>query len=69
MYDMILESVDFVRHCSAAPRCLQCYLWWFCWEGQVRRSEASREGMLRACVANGRYEARRRRLEAEAQPF
>ena len=57
------------RFRGVATRRLQRYLWWFCWEEQARRSDAGREGMLRAHVANGRYETRRRALEAEAQPF
>ena len=57
------------RFRGVATRRLQRYLWWFCWEEQARRSDATREGMLRAHVANGRYEARRRALEAEAQPL
>lgn len=57
------------RFRGVATRRLQRYLWWFRWEEQARRSDASREGMLRDHVANGRYSARRRDLEAEAQPF
>lgn len=57
------------RFRGVATRRLQRYLWWFCWEEQARRSDAGREGMLRSHVANGRYETRRRALEAEAQPF
>ena len=57
------------RFRGVATRRLQRYLWWFCWEEQARRSDAAREGMLRAHVANGRYETRRRALEAEEQPF
>lgn len=57
------------RFNGVSTRRLQRYLWWFCWEEQARRSDATREGMLRAHVANGRYSARRRDLEAEAQPF
>ena len=59
----------FWRFRGVATRRLQCYLWWFYWEEQARRSDAGREGMLRSHVANGRYETRRRALEAEAQPF
>lgn len=62
-------AVTLSRFNGVSTRRLQRYLWWFCWEEQVRRSDATREGMLRAHVANGRYSARRRDLEAEAQPF
>lgn len=57
------------RFRGVATRRLQRYLWWFCWEEQARRSDASREAMLRAHVANGSYATGRRALEAEAQPF
>ena len=57
------------RFRGVATRRLQRYLWWFRWEEQARRSDATREGMLRAHVANGRYESRRRDLEDEPQPF
>lgn len=57
------------RFRGAATRRLQRYLWWFCWEEQPMRSDATREGMLRAHFANGRCESRRRDLEAEPQPF
>ena len=57
------------RFRGVATRRLQRYLWWFCWEEQSRRSDATREGMLRAHVANGRYGSRIRDLVAEPQPF
>ena len=57
------------RFRGVSTRRLQRYLWWFCWEEQARRSDASREAMLRAHVANGSYESTRRDLEEEPQPF
>lgn len=57
------------RFRDVSTRRLQRYLWWFCWEEQVRRSDASREAMLRSHVANGSYESTRRDLEEEPQPF
>lgn len=57
------------RFRGVSTRRLQRYLWWFCWEEQVRRSDASREAMLRSHVANGSYESTRRDLEEEPQPF
>ena len=54
---------------GVSTRRLQRYLWWFCWEEQARRSDASRERMLSAHVAHGRYASRRRDLEADEQPF
>lgn len=57
------------RFRGVSTRRLQRYLWWFCWEEQARRSDASREAMLRAHVANGSYESTRRDLEEESQPF
>ena len=44
-------------------RRLHRYLWWFCWEEQVRRSDASHVAMLRAHVASGSYVCRLRDLE------
>lgn len=57
------------RFRGVSTRRLQRYLWWFCWEEQARRSDASREAMPRAHVANGSYESTRRDLEEEPQPF
>lgn len=57
------------RFRGVSTRRLQRYLWWFCWEEHARRSDASREAMLRAHVANGSYESTRRDLEEEPQPF
>ncbi len=57
------------RFRGVSTRRLQRYLWWFCWEEQARRSDASREAMLRSHVANGSYELTRRDLEEEPQPF
>ena len=57
------------RFRGVSTRRLQRYLWWFCWEERARRSDASREAMLRAHVANGSYESTRRDLEEEPQPF
>lgn len=51
------------RFRGVSTRRLQRYLWWFCWEELARRSDALREVMLRAHVANGSYESRRRDLE------
>lgn len=34
------------RSRGVATRRLQRYLWWFCWEEQAGRSDATREGML-----------------------
>ena len=57
------------RFRGVSTRRLQRYLWWFCWEERVRRSDASREAVLRSHVANGSYESTRRDLEEEPQPF
>lgn len=57
------------RFRGVSTRRLQRYLWWFCWEERAKRSDASREAMLRAHVANGSYESTRRDLEEEPQPF
>lgn len=57
------------RFRGVSTRRLQRYLWWFCWEEQARRSDASREAMPRAHVANGSYESTRRDLEEEPRPF
>ena len=57
------------RFRGVSTRRLQRYLWWFCWEERARRSDASREAMLRSRVANGSYESTRRDLEEEPQPF
>ena len=57
------------RFRGVSTRRLQRYLRWFCWEERARRSDASREAMLRAHVANGSYESTRRDLEEEPQPF
>ena len=57
------------RFNGVSTRRLQRYLWWFCWEEQVRRSDASRAESLRAHVANGTYRATRAMLTDEPQPF
>ena len=57
------------RFRGVSTRRLQRYLWWFCWEEHARRSDASREAMLRSHVANGSYVSTRRDLEEEPQPF
>lgn len=53
------------RFRGVSTRRLQRYLWWFCWEEHARRSDASREAMLRSHVANGSYVSTRRDLEEE----
>ena len=57
------------RFRGVSTRRLQRCLWWFCWEERARRSDASREAMLRSHVANGSYESTRRDLEGEPRPF
>ena len=57
------------RFNGVSTRRLQRYLWWFCWEEQVRRSDASKAEALAAHVANGTYRVTRSRLFGEPQPF
>ena len=54
---------------GVSTRRLQRYMWWFCWDEQVRRSDASRVEALRAHVANGAYRVTRAMLTDEPQPF
>ena len=62
-------SAFLARFNGVSTRRLQRYLWWFCWEEQARRSDASRAEALRAHVANGTYQATRAMLTDEPQPF
>lgn len=54
---------------GVSTRRLQRYMWWFCWNEQVRRSDASKVEALGAHVANGTYLDTRSKLTDEPQPF